>query len=396
MVDQADPFPIGIPRPRFGCSPQPVRAGPAPPGPRSRPLPGQDPVYPDLAGRLIAGPPPGAEAAFPDRIAAHVLAVLAGYAYSDLDTVGLMMTRMGLPGARIMQISQDVNAMFISSSCYVVQSADGRLVLVAYRGTDPGPAVSWLTDFDVRQESVRLSRLPPHAPSAEPAVHGGFYRNVRATRYQVATALGRAARGLPIDPKDESVLTPAEAVYLTGHSLGGAMAVLMAAMTATDDDLTDVWGLVRAVYTYGQPMVGNAAFAKAIEALGLPMGGTLGTRIARYVYNRDVVPSLPPMALGSYAHTGAEFHWDKCAWNRAKSSRGQVRFAFEVALSVGGFLGAQSPSLDPITRLTRYTLADHMPHHYVTALAPPGPTEFGDDFFLHSGCRDHHRGARAQ
>lgn len=44
-------------------------------------------------------------------------------------------------------------------------------------------------------------------------------------------------------------------LYVTGHSLGGALAILCTA------DLKNVFGNVDLTYTYGQPRVGNQAFA---------------------------------------------------------------------------------------------------------------------------------------
>ena len=59
------------------------------------PQTGLFPVYDDLVDHLVKQESsPG----HPDEITAHVLAVLATYAYSDLDTVLEMATRLGLPG----------------------------------------------------------------------------------------------------------------------------------------------------------------------------------------------------------------------------------------------------------------------------------------------------------
>lgn len=45
-------------------------------------------------------------------------------------------------------------------------------------------------------------------------------------------------------------------IYVTGHSLGGSIAVLTAAELSVDDDYN-----VATVYTYGKPRVGNKKFA---------------------------------------------------------------------------------------------------------------------------------------
>jgi hypothetical protein len=80
-------------------------------------------------------------------------------------------------------------------------------------------------------------------------------------------------------------------VFVTGHSLGGGLAVLAA------------WRLqrqmipVQQVYSFGAPMTGNAAAAEAL-AKEFP------NRIFRFVDCRDMVPKLPTVSLLSneYGH----------------------------------------------------------------------------------------------
>ena len=69
----------------------------------------------------------------------------------------------------------------------------------------------------------------------------------------------------------------------TGHSLGGALAVLAALETYTNGYLD----APPTVYTYGQPRVGNQAYAESLNA-NLP-------NLYRAVHNKDIVPHIPPM-----------------------------------------------------------------------------------------------------
>src|SRR4051794_2527005 len=193
------------------------------------------PVYADLQDRLLApsdplvdGEPDGA-----DRVIARTLAVCAGYAYSDAETVSTMMARMGLPRNRCRMIAMVNEAMFIVSTAFLVQSEDGRLVVLAYRGTEPLNFINWLTDADLSPTPVVLQRgnllaKEPARTATEPLeVHGGFYRNARATRYKVMQALRQAAEGIPVTADgNERTLQPMEALYITGHSLGAAMAAI--------------------------------------------------------------------------------------------------------------------------------------------------------------------------
>lgn len=51
---------------------------------------------------------------------------------------------------------------------------------------------------------------------------------------------------------------PSSKVYLTGHSLGGALSVLIAAELYEDFDLGEV-------YTFGEPRVGNKQMASWLD-----------------------------------------------------------------------------------------------------------------------------------
>lgn len=72
-------------------------------------------------------------------------------------------------------------------------------------------------------------------------------------------------------------------LWLTGHSLGGALSTLAAAR------LGDVAGL----YTYAAPRVGDAQFAESLSAINS----------ARFVHAQDIVPRVPPRHM-KYEHVG--------------------------------------------------------------------------------------------
>ena len=73
-------------------------------------------------------------------------------------------------------------------------------------------------------------------------------------------------------------------IFVTGHSLGGALATLGAAYLSG-------WGLA-ACYTFGAPRVGNKEFSSSLQ-----------TPIYRVVNPLDTVPHIPTPLRG-YRHAG--------------------------------------------------------------------------------------------
>jgi hypothetical protein len=139
-------------------------------------------------------------------------------------------------------------------------------VVVAFRGTEPLNADDWLADVNYHHEKLNAS-IPG-------LVHGGFARALEELLKQELMKI-----------VDDLMGTDAPRLFLTGHSLGGALAVLEAAWLYFVENRS-----VAAVYTYGQPRVGDPDFSSAYNA-------ALGEVTFRYVNDQDIVPHLPPVLL---------------------------------------------------------------------------------------------------
>lgn len=313
------------------------------------------PVHRDLAGALLAGHVTAAQER--DPTIAHVLATFAGYSYSDSETVAMVMSRLGLDGHVCVRISQTVDAMLVFSTAYLVQSRCGRVVILSYRGTEPMNIGNWLGDSDVGPTAIR------HGAESL-TVHSGFYRNMRATRWAVMDQLNLALAGRSLLNPDERVPHSMEALYVTGHSLGGAMAALFLLSVASDPAHRAVADRLRAVYTFGQPLAIGELSAAARH---------VAPRLFRHALARDIVPRLPIQKSGRLVHFGREYLYEKENWRETRTPLAQLKGTREVSRSVIAYLGvARRPS-------PRYTLANHGPHCYMDALAPRGTiTELGD------------------
>ena len=141
------------------------------------------------------------------------------------------------------------------------------MAVVSFRGTENER--DWITN-------LRYSLTPADSPQAEVRestgkVHRGFFDAFRSVRGQVDRYMP-CAKGLPI--------------FVTAHSLGGALATLGAAHLSGWD--------VAACYTFGAPRVGNKGFPRSLR-----------TPVFRFVNPVDPVPHIPTPLRG-YRHAGVQ------------------------------------------------------------------------------------------
>ena len=141
-----------------------------------------------------------------------------------------------------------------------------RELLVSVRGTVDRLVVDWVADLELWQEPFELS-----TEYGRPLVHAGFLSAWVQLRAGVLAALRAARRDWP-----------GYRVMITGHSLGGSVAALMAAELAASGELRQADSRL---YTFGQPRTGGADWARAYA--------TLVPQTQRVVHDRDLVPHYP-------------------------------------------------------------------------------------------------------
>ncbi|EIE81342.1 hypothetical protein G6F46_004700 [Rhizopus delemar] len=170
---------------------------------------------------------------------------------------------------------------------FVVTSASQKTIFLVFRGT---------TSY---QQSVvdMMANFVPFSKVSGAMVHAGFYNSVKEVVNNYY-------------PKIQSVIkaNPDYKVVVTGHSLGGAQA-LIAGVDLYNRDPSLFNSKNVEIYTIGQPRVGNTKFAKWVDSTGIS--------IHRSVHSRDVVPHVPPRTIG-YLHVGVE------SWIKADPSTVQV------------------------------------------------------------------------
>ena len=298
-----------------------------------------------------------------DPLVAHVLGTLAGYSYADADTVTTMMARLGLAENACVRISATVPSMLVFSTAYVLQSACGRVVIVGYRGTEGDSLGNWLGDAEVGREWSALS-IPGATETVR--VHAGFHRNVRTTWLAILEQLNLALQGRSLLNRGVRVRHPLEALYVTGHSLGGAMALLFALRLCGNPAHQGISSKLRAVYTFGQPLTLAAPIPKAVAAVA--------PRVFRHVTAGDPIPALPPALWGAFQHFGHEYRHAGGEWQRADAPTTQMDSLRELPRSLLAFLAKEKDRAS-----FRYTMGAHGAHHYLAALRPRDRvTEYGD------------------
>lgn len=145
-----------------------------------------------------------------------------------------------------------------------------KAIVISFRGTND--VKNCITDADTKKVDYPLC--------SGCAVHNGFY-----------TAYSKLAVELmPIFQRFIATY-PSYEIQITGHSLGGALAILCAL------DLENSYGKVAKVYTYGEPRVGEVDFVNYAQSKL--------SDIYRVINYQDVVPHAPPHYLG-FRHEGTE------------------------------------------------------------------------------------------
>src|SRR5258708_5020781 len=142
---------------------------------------------------------------------------------TDRDKINDICRKLGI-GLVDEPIHRSITTGLPVASTYVMLLDLGDAVVVSFAGTDPVVIANWISDFDTR--------------AADGGAAEGFATALRAVEADIVAAL----------PANRPLL-------ITGHSLGGALAVLLAQHLTTGNRQN------AAVYTFGMPRAGRSDFA---------------------------------------------------------------------------------------------------------------------------------------
>lgn len=154
------------------------------------------------------------------------------------------------------------------TQCFV--AGNDKAIILAFRGTTS--IEDWLTNVKIRKVT---------GPLGDIKVHSGFKNALDCVWARVESTVS------------EFQNEKSHSLWITGHSLGGALATLATAR------FLDADRVVKALYTLGQPRVGDEAFSDVFDVCF--------SSVYRLVNNEDIVTRVP--FLG-YKHVGQEIYFD--------------------------------------------------------------------------------------
>lgn len=141
------------------------------------------------------------------------------------------------------------------------KTVDPNLIVVAFRGTHPFDADAYQTDVDISWYQF----------AGVGKIHSGFMKALglqRSTGWpQNLSPANKSFAYYTIREKMKALINEnGDARFvLTGHSLGGALAILFAGVLAIHEE-ESLLRKLEGVYTFGQPRVGDEQFGEYMKS----------------------------------------------------------------------------------------------------------------------------------
>lgn len=262
--------------------------------------------------------PPISRAAYSDRMA-WLMAEMSRISYIEFEPpknkLKELKDTLNLAGFDLVETFNSE----VGTQVFLAERKADNIAVLAFRGTQIDKCCDIKTDIEFKfyrdKYGVRI--------------HCGFEKAFASVEKGVVREVDKLEQGKT-------------ALYITGHSLGGALA-LMAAYKLSSDS-------VAACYTFGSPRVGNSEFKSKIKV-----------PIYRVVNANDIVPRLPFLILTlkkSYIHQG-DMRYLTPDINKidliANPNFFESRYRFYCFLNIG--LGIRNHSCDEYRRkLAKYAL----------------------------------------
>mgnify|MGYP003773995253 FL=1 len=183
----------------------------------------------------------------------HHMALLAGAAYLDKKEGTAKYKELGYTQVKFIDKR--------GAQCYVVSNKDE--MVLCFRGTEPTELSDLGADLNAFPDRGQIGGF----------VHNGFQNELEKVYDDIIKLVESKPKKKPL--------------FITGHSLGGAMATIMASRIQRQ---------IKCLYTYGSPRVGSKKFIEKCQFSHY-----------RHVNNNDAVPRVPFAILGYMHHSTARY-----------------------------------------------------------------------------------------
>lgn len=255
-------------------------------------------------------------------LVAFTCAQMSVAAYRQPNDIDRRCTDLGFPLVSHIDMSkwfEDLSAFLAVGTAFDV---------LCFRGTEKPR--DWMDDL--RSTPVDFSWLWPTLPELG-QIHAGFGHALRDAWGQIIA---------------EVIPNQMKPLYITGHSLGGALAALTGAVLAVSRATPR---RVSGIYTFGQPRIGLHAFASNYDRL-------LGGKTFRFIQKSDLVPRVPFRAF-DYADHSLMIHFGTDGVPRLESPEWE------------GFLGRAFNSFEEMSGMLlglRMDVGDHSMDGYAASV----------------------------
>ncbi len=214
-----------------------------------------------------------------------------------------------------------------TTQCFVANNE--KFAIVVFRGSDARLRVGDSNPGYIFADWMANFNFLPEAWDQGGNVHRGF----KAALLEIWTDLEDYVSNLQKDNLK---------IWITGHSLGAALATLAA----------DRYGNVQGLYTYGSPRVGDQDFKKDFNV-----------NTYRFVNNSDVVTKVPPS--GMYCHVGELKYIDSEGIIHDNTNRWE-RWSDEIQGKFNNIFNALGQARKGFTEVLLGPIVDHVPTLYAT------------------------------
>ena len=253
-----------------------------------------------------------------DMVNAWWLIEAATLVYAEIEFVTeKFKLNAGLPEVKLFEVN--------STQCFV--ASNDKFAIAAFRGsearlreddTDPCHIIAdWMTDLDFLPETWDQGGM----------VHRGFKK---------------ALQDVWPDLEDyiSNLQNNNRKIWMTGHSLGAALATLAA----------DRYGNIQGLYTYGSPRVGDQDFKEDFNV-----------NAYRFVNNSDIVTKVPPANM--YCHVGELKYIDSGGIIHDNTNR-WAKWSDEIEGKFKNVFNAFGQTRKGFTEALLDPIVDHVPTRY--------------------------------